>query len=129
MPIRRNVEDALTRVLMEKRGLRFHFGFGEPVVHDAQDNLVDPRIYVETQELAAELYRTVLCAIDFNRLALEAVSAWMAFTEIENQDKPHVSREFGDNAYQTGTAIWAALTADDTFPDWETLLRSKEMKW
>jgi hypothetical protein len=129
MSIRERVEEALTKHLLEKQGLTVHFLFGDPIVQwrddvpeEAQRFMAGPNDYYDAQEQAEQLYALMMKTIDFNRLALESVGAWMALTDNDRY------REFGMNAKETGQAIRLALTTEKTFPDWDAEIAAENKK-
>lgn len=125
MPIRVTVENALTRELMTRRGMRYHFRFGTPVVFDTNGAEVDAEVYRETQRLARDLFEMIVDRIDFNRLVVEACGAFEALTD-RTGDK---LAEFGIfKPRLTGRAIRLALLADETFPTWNDVIDADEAK-
>lgn len=130
MSIRERVEEALTKHLLKQQGLTVHFVFSDPVVQwrddvpeESQRFVVGPNDYYAAQEQAEQLYALMMKTIDFNRLALESVGAWMALTD-DDKDR----EEFGMHAKTTGQAIRLALTTEKTFPDWTEEIAAEDKK-
>lgn len=117
MSIRERVEEKLAHRICAQRNLSVHFSFGDPVVR--LGSVLGPqlpmeeaaKVWAEITQEAREQYQTVLDTVDWNRLALEAVGAWLGIP-----GEP--SAEFGDHPEVTGVAIRAALENTETFPDW-----------
>lgn len=120
MSIRDRVQDALTSKLLAERGMAVYFSHGDPVVRVLIRGTWYPasaECYHESRRRAIELYELVLNKIDFNRLALEVMSAYAALPD------HHVDDDFGLDAGPSGRAIRAALATSDTFPDWDAYWR------
>lgn len=134
MSIRERVEEALTKELLAERGMTVYFSHGDPVVRVLVNDTAartsrsqtwypaDAECYHKARRRATELYELVINKIDFNRLALEVMSAYTSLPGCVDVD------DFGSDASRSGAALRAALTTNDTFPDWEAYWRENQVR-
>jgi hypothetical protein len=119
--VRERTEETLARRLLTQRGLCVYFSHGDPVVRAATGPHGAPAgpvlddsagIWSRAKVEAEAQYQAVLDAVDWNRVALEAVGAYLAL------DEGNDPTDFGSDARESGQAIKAALDTRCTWPNW-----------
>jgi hypothetical protein len=117
MSVRDRAEEALAKLDLQQDGLCVHFSYGVPRVHHLGALDGDPlpdsaERWAAARDRAAEQYATFLRVVDWNRVLLEAVGAYMA---ADDEVDPTL---FGSDAAGAGRALRAAMETRDTMPDW-----------